>query len=181
VLVEKIYADLLVCYGETLEKTSEDINKPPDQKFMTSCKTMVVNIDKFKNDFVKKMGLNRVPMSCDALCMISPSEFFLIEFKNGVIDDLKNYEIKVKIFETLLILTEKLNKTIQFTRDHVTFVLVYNEAVLQKFYIHKKVFSRTSDFKVDMGLGRLEKIYFKSVNVYSKAEFETHFVSRYCL
>jgi hypothetical protein len=47
----------------------------------------------------------------------------LIEFKNGVIDDLKNYEIKVKIFETLLILTERLGKTIQFTRNYVTFIL----------------------------------------------------------
>jgi hypothetical protein len=178
---EKIYNDMLARYGETLEKASEDINKDPAERFMTSCKKTVVNIDKFKNDFVKNMRLNQAPMSCDALCMVSPGEFFLIEFKNGTIDDLKNYEIKVKIFETLLILTERLDKTIQFTRDHVTFILVYNEEAAQKFYIHKEVFSHTTDFKIDMGLGRFEKIYFKSVNVYSKAEFETHFVSQYCL
>jgi hypothetical protein len=127
------------------------------------------------------MGLSQIPMSCDALCMTSPNEFFLIEFKNGKIDDLKNHEIKVKIFETLLILTEKLDKTIQFTRENVTFVLVYNEDAAPKFYIHRNVFSHTNNFKVDMGLGRFEKIYFKAVNVYSKAEFESHFVSRYCL
>jgi hypothetical protein len=180
-VVEKTYSDMLACYGKTLEKTSEDIHKPLTERFMTSCKKVVVNIDKFKSDFVKDMGLSRVPMSCDALCMISPDEFFLIEFKNGIIDDIKNHEIKVKIFETLLILMEKLDKTIKFTRDHVTFVLVYNEDVAHKFYIHRKVFSRTSDFKVDMGLGRFEKIYFKSVNVYSRSEFETRFISRYGL
>jgi hypothetical protein len=85
----------------------------------------------------------------------------------------------VKIFETLLILTEKLGKTIQFTRDHLTFILVYNENMAHKFYIHRKLFSHTSDYKVDMGLGRFEKIYFKSVNVYSKSEFEAFFSSRY--
>jgi hypothetical protein len=91
-LVEKTYTDMLTSYGETLEKSSEDVNKSPPERYMTSCKKIVVNIDKFKNDF-----------------------------------------------------------------DH------------------------TTDFKVDMGLGRFEKIYFKSVNVYSKTEFETHFVSHYCL
>jgi hypothetical protein len=180
-LVEKTYTDMLATYGETLEKASEDVNKSLPERYMTSCKKIVVNIDKFKNDFVKNMGLSQVPMSCDALCMVSPDEFFLIEFKNGVIEDLRNYEIKVKIFETLLILTERLGKTIQFTRNHVTFILVYNEDVSQKFYIHKRTFDHTTDFKVEMGLGRFEKIYFKSVNVYSKAEFETHFVSHYCL
>jgi hypothetical protein len=180
-VIEKTYSDMLACYGETLEKTSEDMHKPMAERFMTSCKKVVVNIDKFKIGFVKDMGLSQVPMSCDALCMISPGEFFLIEFKNGIIDDIKNHEIKVKIFETLLILMGKLDKTIQFTREHVTFVLVYNEDEAHKFYIHKKVFSRTTDFKVDMGLGRFERIYFKSVNVYSKAEFEIRFVSRYGL
>jgi hypothetical protein len=172
---------MLSSCGETLEKTSEDVNKPPEERYMTSCKKIVVNIDKFKNDFVKNMGLSQVPLSCDALYMISPEEFFLIEFKNGEIDNLKNYETKVKIFETLLILTEKLGRTIQLTRENMTFILVYNEDVAHKFYIHGKVFSHTSNFKVDMGLGRFEKIYFKAVNVYSKAEFETYFVSRYCL
>jgi hypothetical protein len=171
---------MLSSYGETLEKTSEDVHKPPEERYMTSCKKLVVNIDKFKNDFVKNMGLHTIPLSCDALCMVSPEEFFLIEFKNGVIDDLKNYEVKVKIFETLLILTEKLGRTIQFTRENMTFVLVYNEEAMHKFYIHRKVFSHTSNFKVAMGLARFEKIYFKTVNVYSKTEFEANFVSRYC-
>jgi hypothetical protein len=168
-------------YGETLEKTSEDVNKSPAERFMTSCKKIVVNIDKFKSDFVKNMRLSQVPKSCDALCMTSPDEFFLIEFKNGIIDDLKNYEVKTKIFETLLLLTEKLDRTIQFTRENLTFILVYNEDVSHKFYIHGRVFSRTADFKLDMGLARFEKIYFKSVNIYSKAEFESNFVSRHCL
>jgi hypothetical protein len=180
-LVEETYNDMLFSYGETLEKVSEDVNKPPEARFMTSCKKMVVNIDKFKNDFVKNMGLSQVPLSCDALCMVSSNEIFLIEFKNGEINNLKNYQVKVKIFETLLILTEKLDKTIQFTRENVTFILVYNKDVAHKIFIHRNVFSHTSNFKVDMGLGRFEKIYFKAVNVYSKAKFETYFVSRYCL
>jgi hypothetical protein len=180
-MAEQVYIKMLVDYGDTLEKTSEDVNKPPDKRFMTSCKKVVVNVDKFKSDFVRNMGLNQVPKSCDALCMISSNEFYLIEFKNGVMDNLKNYEVKTKIFETLLLLTERLDKTIQFTRENVTFILVYNEDVSHKCYIHDQVSRKTTDFKFDLGLARFEKIYFKSVNVYSKAEFERNFVSLHCL
>jgi hypothetical protein len=180
-MLEETYHEMLARYGKTLEEASEDVNKPPAERFMTNSKTLVVNFDKFKNDFVKKMGSNFSPLSCDALYMASPGEFFLIEFKNGVMDNLKNNEVKIKILESLLIFTEKMDKTIGFTRKNVTFVFVYNEDVVHKYYIHGKIFSRTNNFKVDLGLGRFEKVYFKSVNVYSKAEFKTRFVEQYCI
>jgi hypothetical protein len=75
-LVEEIYHEMLDSYGDTLEKASEDIHKPLEERYMTSCKKVVVNIDKFKNGCIKNMGLSQAPMSCDAFCMASPEEFF---------------------------------------------------------------------------------------------------------
>ena len=57
------------------------------------------------------------------------SGFFLIEFKNGKIEARENYEINVKILESLHIFTEKVVRTTAFPRDNLTFILVYNESL----------------------------------------------------
>jgi hypothetical protein len=128
-MIENVYNDMLRNFPDTFEKTSEDHNKPADNKYMTSCQKTVVNIDRFKYDFVKNMSLTEVPKSCDALYMTTQNEFFMIEFKNGKIDAKKNYEIKVKIFESLLMISEKFSETIDFTRKNMNFILVYNENI----------------------------------------------------
>jgi hypothetical protein len=189
-VVKNIYDEMLDNYPDTLEKTSEDCNKPAGDKYMTSCKKTVVNVDRLKDDFVKKMSLTEVPKSCDALYMTSQNEFFMIEFKNGVIDPKKNYEIKVKILESLLMISEKLSKTTDFMRNNMNFILVYNENIThgQEQYentgvrrvsgpVHKRALVR----EIHFGLHRFKKLYFKDVFTYSKKEFETEFVYKYCV
>jgi len=136
------------------------------------------------------MSLTEVPKSCDALYMTSQNEFFLIEFKNGIIDAKKNYEIKVKIFESLLMISEKFSKTTDFIRDSMSFILVYNENVThgQEQYentgvrrISSMIFKRARVREIRFGLHRFKKIYFKDVFTYSRAEFESEFVSKYCV
>ena len=109
--IKNIYHELLSEFPTTLKKASEDTNKPAADRYMTMSEIDVVNFDRFKNKFVKNMALAYAPLSCDALYMTAQDEFFMIEFKNGEIEAKKNYEIKVKIFESLLMLCEKLSKT----------------------------------------------------------------------
>lgn len=60
---------------------------------------------------------------------------FLIEFKNGRITDQVNFEINKKIYDSLFILfdlkyTDKKGKVvdaISYTRENMTYILVYNE------------------------------------------------------
>jgi hypothetical protein len=157
---------------------------------MTFCEMPVVNFDTFKNYYFKNMALKNVPSSCDALYMASPNDLFFIEFKNGIIEALKNYEIKVKIYESLLLFSEKFVQTVDFTRKKLTFILVYNENVKHgpvQFentglnIIQKTLFALANTQKIRFGLYRFDKMYFKEVHTYSKAEFESEFVARYCI
>jgi hypothetical protein len=122
--------------------------------------------------------------------MTSNNDLFMIEFKNGIIEVKKNHDIKVKIFESLLIFSEKFTKTIEFTRKNLTFILVYNENVkhgqvqfedTELDVIQKTVFGLAKTQKAHFGLGRFKKLYFKEVHTYSKAEFESEFVAKYCI
>jgi hypothetical protein len=184
-----IYLEMLNKFGETFEKTSEDVNMAGTNRYMTGCQERVVNFDNFKSDFVKTLKLSETPLSCDVFYAASTGELFLIEFKNGKIDALKNYEIKVKIFESLLILSEKISKTIDFTRGNLNFILVYNESIPHGFDQFNNTGKKSIQDKlsklgklryVRFGLQRFEKLYFKDVYTYTKMEFESEFVSRYC-
>jgi hypothetical protein len=187
--IKDIYNDVLINFSETLKKTSEDTNNQTIEKCMTMCETTVLNFDNFKDEFVKNMKLNSVPKSCDALYMTDQNEIFLIEFKNGKIEALKNYEVKIKIYESLLILCEKFSITIDFTRNNISFILVYNEDAahglnqyedtgLNKLQIF--LFNLANEPIIRFGLNHFKKLYFKEVYTYTKAEFESKFVSKYC-
>jgi hypothetical protein len=120
-------------FGDTLEQVSKDsdeeVNPEGRGVFMTSNKEKVVNFDKFKDSIAKKYALKNSPNSCDALYMQFEDKWFLIEFKNGKIDKEKVFQVRGKIFQSLLLLTEKIDRTIGFTRENLNFILVYNENI----------------------------------------------------
>jgi hypothetical protein len=189
-MLEETYNEMLRNFSDTLEKTSEDINKSATDKYMTSCKLKVVNVDKLKDNLIKNMSLTEAPKSCDALYMTSQKELFMIEFKNGVIDAKKNYEINGKIFQSLLLLLEKFSIQTDFTRDNMNFILVYNENVRHGEAEYENtgvrrvsgpIFKRASIREIRFGLHRFRKLYFKDVFTYTKIEFESEFVSKYCV
>ncbi|MDR1972724.1 MAG: hypothetical protein LBQ46_12490 [Treponema sp.] len=170
-------------FGDTLEKTSEDTDAKTGPKdrgiFMTSSKKRVVNFDKFKESVAAKYAVKNSPNSCDALYMESENEWFLIEFKNGKIDEKKIFQVRGKIFQSLLLLTERLDKTICFTRENLNFILVYNENIA-RIEIGKSLCRLASNAKFfPFGPEGLQKIYFKEVSVWTKEEFNSNFVAKY--
>jgi len=87
-------------------------------------------------------------------------------------------------------LIQRRAKTIEFTRNNFTFVLVYNENVShgpKQFEdtgitaIQTAVFKLAGIRKIRFGLHRFAKLYFKEVYTYSKAEFKAEFVDKYCI
>jgi len=187
-MIEKIYNDMLQNFHDTLEATSNDSKK---SESMTTCQSIVVNIDKLKDDFVRKMRFSVFPKSCDALLyMAFNNEFFIIEFKNGRIMDKEYIEIKEKIFETLLLLSEQFEATTKYMRKKMNFILVYNENVThgQKQFedtgrgrIQKTFCKLTKRHEPKFGLYRFKKMYFKDVFTYTKTEFESEFVKKHCM
>jgi hypothetical protein len=183
-MLADIYHQMLDEFGDTLEQTSEDDDEKTTPKgrgvFMTSSQERVVNFDKFKKSIVAKYKVKHSPNSCDVLCMQSENEWFLIEFKNGKIDEEKIFQVRGKIFQSLLLLTEKLDKTIHFTRENLSFILVYNENIA-RIAIGKSLYrlAGNSEF-FPFGLDGLQKLYFKEVYVWNKEEFNSNFVKKYC-
>jgi hypothetical protein len=186
-MVTDIYAQMLTNFGDTLEKTSEDTDEGAHPvgrgQFMTASQKKVVNFDKFKQSVATAFAMAVSPASCDALYMHTETDWFLIEFKNGKIDTKMQHQIKGKILHSLLLLTEKLNKTIDFTRNNVHFVLVYNEALehTARISIGNSLCTLAGGTRFyPFGLDGLQKLYFKNVFAWGKEEFATAFVDTYC-
>jgi hypothetical protein len=175
-MLDVIYQQMLTEFGDTLEKTSED-----NGTFMTASQKKVVNFDEFKSSVAAKYGVRNTPNSCDALYMHARNEWFLIEFKNGKLNQRDIYQLRGKILQSLLLLTEKLKKTILFTRANLDFILVYNRNKKHSARIHTgyclNKLAKTKFFP--FGLDGLEKLYLKEVNVWTEEEFDTNFVEKY--
>jgi hypothetical protein len=173
-----IYQQMLDEFGDTLEQTSKDSDEEAYPKgrgvFMTASRQKVVNFDKFKESIVRKYGLSDSPNSCDALYMRPENEWVLMEFKNGTIDKKTIHQIRGKIFQSLLLLTEKLKTTICFTRKNMTFILVYNENA--RIEIGNSLGKLSGTHFSPFGLNSLQKLYFKAVYAWNKKEFDSNFV-----
>jgi hypothetical protein len=180
-----IYNQMLDKFGATLKRLSIDSDEKKNPKgrgvFMTSCKTKAVNFDRFKDSIARKYELSTCPRSCDALYLRPENEWFLIEFKNGKIN---KFEIRGKIFESLLLLTEKLDKTIAFTREKLTFILVYNKDTAKidaaRIGLGNQLFKNSNSKFFPFGLDGMKKLYFKEVYAWTKEEFDSNFVKKYC-
>jgi hypothetical protein len=174
-MIVKIYEEMLKEFPSTLRETSAD---DTNSKFMTSCQETVVNLDSFKKDFRRKLSSNSRPIygeptSCDALLyMMNQNVFFMIEFKNGRIN---RNEVRIKVLESLLMLSKKFSIDIEYTRDNMNFIFVYNEDTNKEYMRNRR--NRATDM---FGLEYFKNLYFKNINAYSKAEFEEKFVRKYC-
>jgi hypothetical protein len=182
-MLADIYFQMLGEFGDTLEQVSEDsderVNPQGRGVFMTSSQKRVVNFDRFKESVAVRHAVAKIPASCDALYMHAEDKWFLIEFKNGKIDQEKIFQIRGKIFQSLLLLTEKIDKTIRFTRENLNFILVYNESIA-RIDVGNSLSRLAGNGKfIPFGLEGLQKLYFKDVYVWTKEEFDSNFVKQY--
>jgi hypothetical protein len=148
------YNNLIQNFGDTLQNTSMDTEK---NHCMTANQITVVNFDAFKDSIVRRFGLSESPKSCDALCYIN-GQFFLIEFKNG---KMNKHEIRGKIFESLLLLTEELGVTINYTRNNLTFILVYNDSAQERHFIDSALSQKAKIKEILFGLDSFEEFILK--------------------
>jgi hypothetical protein len=166
---------------KSLKETSYD---PTHDEYMSEADLPVYNFDAIKDEYVSDMGLSETPCSCDALYYNRKAEeYYLIEFKNGIIDNLKNYEIKLKLYDSLLILLDLINKTAEYSRKHVIYILVYNDTKEHTSKQYKQIFinkitSLAKEPIVQFGLNRFNKLYFKKVNTYTQEQFDKYFVKQ---
>lgn len=183
-------------FKSTLKNTSMDKSKLPAE-YMTQCQLEVIDFDYVKDDYIHRNKLPKFANSSDALFIDKKNnELFLIEFKNGIIDNLKNFKLKLKIYDSLLILLDIINENISYSRKHINFILVYNEQVTHQSSHYKlrkdevahslaleSIVSRTSKLAkleyIQFDLGIFKELYFKDVYTYTSFEFQKYFVDIY--
>ena len=201
---ENNYMQLLEKFSATMKDASADTTKG---EYMTDDTTVVINFDCLKDDYVKSLKLSEIPTSCDALYLHSDETFYLIEFKNGIIDEKKCYKIKMKILDSLLIWLDLTDSTISSSRENISYILVYNEDCLHTSrqyqqheecitatsqnpnhndanhtppsltYLSKTIAKKAKQHFIQFGLSRYKAIYFKEVYTYTKKEFHDYFIA----
>lgn len=175
---------------DSLKETSKDTDSE-EIKYMTGSEIKVVNFDKVMLNYIEGMKLAYTPCSNDALFISKEDEYYFVEFKNGVLKKDKVFEVYNKIYDSLLVFNDIIDKNISFCREHVHFILVYNEsknpqeeAMFQgnnaKASIGKYISKKAKMEYVRFGLDRFKKIYFRNVFTYTEKEFEKKFLSEMC-
>lgn len=164
----------------TLKETSKD---SANETFMTNLEIEVINFDKVKEDYSKKLELQTKPKSNDAL-LYANGKLTFIEFKNGkIVQSKKNtkdnasnevsaYELRRKIFDSVPIFTDIVQTNISFTRENMDYVLVYNEEKNSRKMISKHLHKSAKTNFICFGLEYFKKYFFKDVFTYTQNEFE---------
>ncbi len=113
----------------TLKETSKDKRDDGVEAYMTQSAKPVVNFDKVKDEYVKSLRLSEIPKSNDALFADGKGRLIFVEFKNGYMDRAKQFAVRKKIYDSVLILSDIISVGISSLRTNVEYILVYNETV----------------------------------------------------
>lgn len=176
----------------TLQETSIDKRTKSKITYMTHSSRSAVNFDGVKEKYIESLGVHEVPKSNDALFINSNNELVFVEFKNGFMDRPKQFAVRKKIYDSIIILTDILDTGISNLRNNMEYILVYNEKVnadeedvlkKKKSYIQnseafdsfaKSIGKLAEEEYICFGIKRFEKFCFKKVHTYTEKEFEEY-------
>jgi len=127
----------------TLKDTSIDKRDSGEAVYMTGSTRPAVHFDQVKEEYVKDLKLSEVPKSNDALITDGDDKFIFIEFKNGYMDRTKQFSVRKKIYDSVLIFSDIISIGISDMRTRVEYILVYFGVKLFENYCFKKVHTYT--------------------------------------
>ena len=179
--------DELIAITTSLKETSKDPSHP--DTYMTELEYEVINFDKVKDKYLRELTPCpcAIPLSNDALIK-KDNEWIFIEFKNGVITNRENGEIKMKLFESILMFLDvfneqELNHSGVSSRFNKNEYLEYNQIPSMGSPSFAEIISNLDELAGNLGraqfdLERYEKYIFKHVYTVPKYKFD-YFISRY--
>ena len=175
----------------SLRETSID-NHDGNADYMSESILPVVNFDTVKDRYISGLSVPEAPASNDALYVDDQGEMFFIEFKAGSIEGKKVYDLRLKLFDSLLILTDIIGEGVSFTREYLNYILVYDETknpvregetiyqatpsreLLSSHYIRKG----GNEF-IRFKLLRFQRLYVKRMFTVNKDDFEERLASKW--
>jgi len=159
--------------------------------YMSGSGVPVVNFDTVKDRYIDSLSVPETPASNDAFFIDSRGEMFFIEFKAGVMER-KIYEVRLKLFDSLLILTDIIGKGVSFTRDHLNYILVFDESknpmqegeftyqvTPSRERINSRYIKKGGSEFIRFRLRRFQRLYVKNVFTVDRDEFEKRFASKW--
>lgn len=181
-------------HKSTLKDTSKDTSDARNIAYMTQSEIEVIDFDGVKGEYISKLKLSSTPTSNDALIINNIGDSVFIEFKNGALNtQKKEADVRKKIYDSVLILTDIIGEGISFTRKHLDYILVYNgeknpeseEQDSKTAYresqsrnkIAKNLSALGKEHYIRYGLEAFKGYCFRNVYTYTESEFEKEFVS----
>lgn len=179
----------------SLKETSLDQRDDGQGVYMTESSKAAINFDSVKEEYVKDLGLCEAPKSNDALLKDSKGNLVFVEFKNGFMDRQKQFALRKKIYDSVLIFSDITSMGISELRKNMKYILVYNEGVNQTNRTDRPLMEKQKSFVqpspsfdyfaktigrhakkeyVCFGLNLFQNYCFKEVHTYTQQEFESY-------
>ena len=177
-----------------LKQTSiDDSDNSRSPQFMTDSLITAINYDAVKDEYVRTLQLSEIPKSNDALFDDGRGHLVFVEFKNGKIGRRKQFEIRKKIYDSVLIFSDITSEKISDIKTYVNYILVYNEsanaqnhddetlldkiehfngAVPSLTTLQKTISNLSKEEFVCFGISAFKNYCFNSVHTYTESEFK---------
>ena len=193
--------NLKIYNTSTLKQTSKDDN---NEEYMTESQIKVINFDSVGGDkYTRNNNLSIQLKTNDVLFLHNDRRYTFIEFKNGKLLDKSNRidikklkDIELKILNSLFVLGDIEEKSLNTLKEITNYILVYNEeknspneknsiSEIGNYFVNQgsslSVGENTfeKDEIICFGLEKFKNYCFKNVHTYSKEEFEEKFVRKY--
>ena len=143
---------------------------------MTNSDLQVIDFDCLKDKYTGKIEFKGVGIKSNDALFIQDENYVFIEFKNGEMKNIKEFELHKKIYDSVLIFCDIFNKTLKDTRIEMDYILVYNSKYNEK--LGGQFLGKMKIVTEKLRLEKFEKYFFNKVHTYSKEEFETEFVKK---
>ena len=193
--------NLKIYNTSTLKQTSKDDN---NEEYMTESQIKVINFDSVGGDkYTRNNNLSIQLKTNDVLFLHNDRRYTFIEFKNGKLLDKSNRidikklkDIELKILNSMFVLGDIEEKSLNTLKEITNYILVYNEeknlpneknsiSEIGNYFINQgsslSVGENTfgKDEIICFGLEKFKNYCFKNVHTYSKEEFEEKFIRKY--
>ena len=192
--------NLKIYNTSTLKQTSKDDN---NEEYMTESQIKVINFDSVGGDkYTRNNNLSIQLKTNDVLFLHNDERYTFIEFKNGKLLDKSNRidikklkDIELKILNSMFVLGDIEEKSLNTLKEITNYILVYNEeknspneknsiSEIGNYFVNQgsslSVGENTFDKDeiICFGLEKFKGYCFKNVHTYSKEEFEEKFVKK---
>lgn len=171
-------SDLRIECKSTLKKTSKD----DSNNYMTNSDLQVIDFDCLKDKYTGKIEFKGVGIKSNDALFIQDENYVFIEFKNGEMKNIKEFELHKKIYDSVLIFCDIFDKTLKDTRKELDYILVANFSNSErndKKLLDNLLKTVKIEERLRAGLRNFKGYCFKNVHTYSKEEFEKKFVRKY--